>query len=230
MILCFISDTHGRHYDLRLNLSLEKILLTYPDAVLIHCGDVSNRGRESEVRDFIEWYDSLNFKHKIFIAGNHDFLFESDSKKSGDLISGTSLIYLNDSGFILDGIKFWGSPITPWFYDWAFNRRSEIIDHLKLIPDDTDVLITHGPPYGTLDFTLNGHKSVGCPELSRKIGSLKNLMVHSFGHIHESFGKETINGVSSINASILNLSYVPTNEPVLFDTEKKKTWYFSEED
>ena len=230
MILCFISDTHGQHENLKLNLFLEKILGKYPDSVLIHCGDISNRGKDYEVVDFISWYDSLGFKKKILVAGNHDFLFETNPERCNEILDGKTIIYLNDSGVEIDGIKFWGSPVTPWFYDWAFNRRGEIVDHWDLIPSDINILITHGPPKDILDYTFNGHKNVGCPELSIKIGDLKNLIAHSFGHIHESFGTDIIDGVTYINASFLNLSYYPANYPIIFDTEEKKSYIFSDLD
>jgi len=250
MILCFISDTHTQHQNLKLNMLLEKVLGIYPDAVLVHCGDISIRGSMSEVTDFMDWFSSLRYKYKIVIPGNHDFFFDhgrkartyhgefrhgkpiysqEDVKKLLDVYPG--VYFLNDSGVDIEGIKFWGSPITPWFHDWAFNRwENEIEDHWNMIPDDTNVLITHGPPYGILDYTYNGYKNVGCPALSARIQKLEDLMVHSFGHIHESFGVETEREITYINASFLNISYNPVNYPVIFDTEEKKSYIFSDLD
>jgi len=250
MILCFISDTHGQHHNLKLNLLLEKILGIYPDSALIHCGDISIRGSISEVSGFMDWFSSLKYKNKIMIPGNHDFFFDHERRaitSQGEyrhgkpkynqeevkkLIDEYPEVYcLNDSGVEIDGIKFWGSPITPWFHDWAFNRLDhEIEEHWNMIPDDTNVLITHGPPYGILDYTYNGYKNVGCPALSARIQKLEDLMVHSFGHIHESFGVETERGITYINSSFLNISYNPVNYPVIFDTEEKKSYIFSDLD
>lgn len=201
-ILC-ISDTHNKH---------QKLNLPACD-VLIHAGDFSGKGKKKEIDEFLDWFASKNVPgtFKIFIAGNHDFgmegqdqvTFETKAKELG-------LIYLNDSGVEIDGIKIWGSPITPWFHDWAFNRMRgmEIRSHWDLIPHDTDILITHGPPFGVLDKTWRG-QNVGCEELKKIILEEKKfskLKLHVFGHIHENKGIENIDGVTFINASSVNIN------------------------
>jgi Icc-related predicted phosphoesterase len=224
MTIIFISDTHTQHWDGWLNRELEKLLCEYPEAVLVHCGDISSRGRQSEVEDFIEWYESLKFKSKLLIAGNHDFMFEDNPEEALRILEtkGKSIIYLNDSGTEIDGVKFWGSPVTPRFFDWAFNRDADIQKHWNMIPHDTNVLVTHGPPYGILDFTARDRKPVGCHYLRRRLFDLKDLKVHSFGHIHEGFGNQIgddvdFDGVHFVNASYLNLSYTPVNHPVVIN-------------
>jgi Icc-related predicted phosphoesterase len=115
----------------------------------------------------------------------------------------------------LDGLKFWGSPVTPWFHNWAFNRIDDKInEHWDLIPNDINVLITHGPPYLTLDATKSGLR-VGCPRLSNKIKDLTDLKVHVFGHIHEASGIVEKDGVTYVNASTLDLYYEVKNSPVI---------------
>jgi predicted phosphohydrolase len=95
-----------------------------PDGdLLIHAGDVSSRGRLEEIEMFNEWMGSLPHRHKVVIAGNHDFFFERYPKEAKRLI--TNADYLNDSGILIDGFRIWGLPIQPWFYDWAFNRKRE---------------------------------------------------------------------------------------------------------
>lgn len=250
MVICFISDTHCQHSAKKLKYYLDRILEKYPDSTIVHCGDISSRGRFSEVEDFLSWYSSLGFTNKIMIPGNHDFFFDYDraaitdmgkmrhgnpiySKQDVDalLLKYPDVIYLNDSGVIIDNINFWGSPITPWFHDWAFNRTEEnIANHWELIPKNTDILITHGPPRGILDLTYNGYINVGCLELAKKTMDLENLMVHAFGHIHEGFGIEIIGGKTYINASFLNFNYQPMNYPIIFDTEEKKSYIFSDLD
>jgi Icc-related predicted phosphoesterase len=213
--LVFISDTHTKHYEI--DGQLREIHDNHPDAILIHAGDISYRGRVHEVEDFIEWYSSLPFKHKIMIAGNHDFLFEAEPDKCKEIIDrlGPGIIYLEDSGIELEGLKFWGSPITPWFHNWAFNRVAEKInEHWDLIPTDINVLITHGPAYLTLDDTRSGLR-VGCTGLSEKIKNLSELKVHVFGHIHEAQGIVEKDGVTYVNASILDLYYEVKNSPVI---------------
>lgn len=213
--LIFISDTHTKHYEI--DKQLREISETHPDAILVHAGDISYRGRVWEVEEFIEWYASLPFKNKIMIAGNHDFLFETEKEKASEILErlGQGIIYLNDSGAEVEGINFWGSPITPWFHNWAFNRvEEEIKNHWDLIPENTEVLITHGPPYLTLDTTKSGLR-VGCPSLAKKISELPNLKIHVFGHIHEAAGIVEKDGVIYVNASTLDLYYEVKNSPII---------------
>ena len=123
---------------------------------------------------------------------------------------------MNDSGVTIHGINIWGSPITPWFYDWAFNRERgvEINKHWKLIPKNTDILITHGPPSGILDL-VNADRTVGCEDLLKRINSIKPK-VHVFGHIHEAYGSEVSGYTKFINSSILDEHYEIKNNPILF--------------
>jgi Icc-related predicted phosphoesterase len=165
----------------------------------------------------LKWYNELNFKNKILIAGNHDFYFEEGKPEdiAAMLAEYPNITYLNDSGVEIDGVKFWGSPVQPWFYDWAFNRRgADICKHWDLIPNDTHVLLTHGPVKGYLDMTQRG-ESVGCPYLLEKISQMPNLSVGVWGHIHEAYGRvELPDGKIFINASVLNLRYEMANYPI----------------
>jgi Icc-related predicted phosphoesterase len=202
-----ISDTHGKH---------TKLTLPSGD-VLIHAGDISGRGNEVEAIDFLNWFSKQNFEYKILIAGNHDFYFERQPAEQIKKILPENIIYLNDSGTTINKIKIWGSPITPWFYNWAFNRHrgNEIKKHWDLIPADTDILITHGPVHGTLDNTKSGHRA-GCEDLLNRIKAIKPK-VHICGHIHEAYGIIEKAGVTFINASVLNEKYELVNEPVIFE-------------
>src|SRR5262249_25680108 len=149
---------------------------------------ISMKGEESEIRNFLNWFGGLEYQHKILIAGNHDFYFEKSSDAEIEKIIPSNIIYLKDSGTIINGLKIWGSPVTPWFLDWAFNRRrgDPIRRHWDLIPDDTDILITHGPSFRILDVDNKG-QHLGCKDLFNRIQELK-LKAHLFGHIHESYG------------------------------------------
>ena len=185
--------------------------------VLIHAGDISMKGAEHEITGFMNWFSQQDFKHKILIAGNHDFYFERMPDEEINKIIPTDVIYLNDSGVEINGTKFWGSPITPWFFNWAFNRhRGESIKtHWDLIPDNTDVLITHGPVHKILDKTTNGTYT-GCEDLLQKVQEVKPK-VHICGHIHEAYGKIEKDGTVFINASVLNEKYELKNEAVVID-------------
>ena len=207
MKIVAISDTHGRHAD---------IVLPKGD-LLIHAGDVSSRGTRAQVTDFIDWYARQPHKHKIFIAGNHDFFFEkADVQEIKELIP-EGISYLNDSGVEIEGVKFWGSPVTPWFYNWAFNRDrgAEIKQHWDLIPEDTQVLITHGPPSKILDKTVRGELT-GCEELLSTVLRI-NPRYHIFGHIHEGQGSYTHKETSFFNVSVLDHHYKVQHPPTIIE-------------
>ncbi len=185
--------------------------------MLIHAGDISYKGKESEVEDFIKWFAKQDFKHKIFIAGNHDFYFEKEKAAKIKMLLPDSITYLKDEGTEVEGIKIWGSPYTPWFFNWAFNeRRGELLDrHWQKIPNDTDVLLTHGPPFGILDMVIN-EQNVGCKNLLQRVLEVKPK-VHVYGHIHEDYGSVKRHGIRFINASVLNEVYELVNKPIVFD-------------
>ncbi|HYK57236.1 MAG TPA: metallophosphatase domain-containing protein [Flavisolibacter sp.] len=201
-----LADTHSRHRGVKLPKG----------DVLIHAGDISYRGEKLEVEDFLSWFGKQDFEHKIFIAGNHDFLFEKIKEKDLIKLIPDGIIYLNDSGTSIHGINIWGSPITPKFFNWAFNRTrgGEIQKHWTQIPSDTDLLITHGPPFGILDQTGND-RHVGCKDLLNTIQEI-NPQVHVFGHIHESYGTTKNFGIKFINASLTNDSFELMNKPIVF--------------
>lgn len=212
-VIC-ISDTHSKHLQIP-----ERYLAneTGDISMIIHAGDMSGRGYPTEIDNFLKWYDGLNFKHKILIAGNHDFYFEERSQGEirAMLAKYPNIIYLNDSGIEIEGIKIWGSPVQPWFYNWAFNRKGdEIIPHWDKIPDDTNILITHGPIRGYLDMTAGG-EAAGCPRLRTRVEQLKDLKLHVSGHIHEGYGRYDFDsGAVYVNASTVNYRYEPVHVPI----------------
>ncbi len=206
MKIVFISDTHGQHGQLNLPAG----------DIIIHCGDVSKRGGKTEIQTFLNWFAGLDFQYKIFIAGNHDFFFEDAQKDEIENLIPENIIYLNDSGITVEGIKIWGSPVQPWFYDWAFNRKrgKEIKKHWDLIPADTDILITHGPPFQILDKTKSG-EYVGCEDLLYRVTET-SIRVHAFGHIHEAYGEIKKEETTFINASVLDERYNLCHEPIVY--------------
>lgn len=209
MKLVLISDTHTMHR----NLELPK------GDILIHAGDFTGRGKLEEVESFFNWLKekSNKYKHIIFIAGNHDMCFEYKLTWLQDWLSKlpTNVHYLEDSEVVIDGIKFYGSPWQPEFHNWAFNlpRGKRLADKWSLIPADTDVLITHGPPLYILDYTFRDLINVGCKDLYEKVISIKPKL-HVFGHIHEGYGYKEHNDIMFINASSCTLNYYPDNAPV----------------
>lgn len=208
MRILFLSDTHGQHRKLK---DLPKADL------IIHGGDLTRMGKDHEAEDFMRWFSALDYPHKIFIAGNHDFFFEGETPKSITRFLGPNTYYLYNSFVEIGGIKVYGSPYTPTFFNWAFNldRGKDIAEVWNKIPNDTDILVTHGPPYGILDHVGMGI-NVGCEELIKKVNFIKPRY-HLFGHIHESFGIKQTGVTTFINGSILDEQYMLTNPPVVFD-------------
>ena len=232
-IVC-ISDTHSLHENMR---------HTLPEGdVLIHAGDCTNKGSQRDVEEFVHWYMNIQgYDTKIFIAGNHDFAFENHRypHHKGDYdwyynlmneenLSQSDVVYLEDNQCIIDSpefsrpIKFWGSPWQPEFYNWAFNlpRLGEDLKrYWSMIPDDTDILITHGPPNEARDFVNNwrqGSVNVGCELLINRIIDIKPTL-NIFGHIHEGYGVYTNEHTTFVNASICTSAYIPSNKPIVID-------------
>ena len=228
-IIC-ISDTHNKHRQIP-----PRYLENEDGSIetIIHAGDVSGRGYKNEIQPFLSWYNDLPFKNKILIAGNHDYFFEDAKPEEIKqlLDQYPNITYLNDSGVEIDGIKFWGSPVQPWFYNWAFNRKgADICKHWDLIPLDTDILITHGGPKGIgyLNLTMEG-EDVGCPYLLNKISELKNLSLFIQGHIHEGHGVyQFADGATFVNASVLNRQYEMQNRPFVITLDDNKKVIFVE--
>jgi Icc-related predicted phosphoesterase len=188
--LVLVSDTHGYH----------RRISVPPGDVLIHAGDMTETGALSEVEEFNQFLGELPHSHKIVIAGNHDFCFESAPREARSKL--TNATYLEDEQVVVEGVTIYGSPWKPWFYDWAFNLRRgrEIAAKWAQIPFHTDILVTHGPPAGIGDLTLAGINA-GCEDLSERIGVVKPRL-HVFGHIHEARGVHEEDGTSYVNASV----------------------------
>ena len=227
MKIAFFSDTHAMHGF----GSIGSYRAFTGAGIAVFAGDFS-KGRgygSSHVENFIAWFSKMPVMHKIFIAGNHDMFMEGLLKAEINyLLKDAGLIYLNDSGVTINGIKFWGSPVTPEYHDWAFNRfpGEDIARHWDMIPDDVDVLITHGPPAGILDVVNNRYSSnhdrhVGCPQLRRQVFDRIKPQVHVFGHIHEAYGILEEEGITFINASVMDADYMAVNEPHFLDVEAR---------
>jgi len=216
--ITFISDTHTKH---------DKIT-NFLDGgdILIHAGDFMSSGyNEMEATMFLKWFDEINnYDTKIFIAGNHDRLFQNENQKMKGILTGYKTIdYLEDEWMSVylneeDDIKFWGTPWQPEFYNWAFNlpRGEKLKEKWDLIPDDTDILITHGPAFGKLDYVDYNKINVGCEELLKRVEEIKPK-IHVCGHIHGGRGYVFDGNTHFINASILNDRYEFRNKPITVD-------------
>lgn len=207
-IVC-LSDTHNCH---------EQIIVPDGD-ILIHAGDATIRGTIDEIVLFNEWFKNLPHPHKIFVAGNHDWLFELSNRYARTLLD-ASIHYLQDSWVEIENLKIYGSPWQPRFFDWAFNltRGAELAEKWKMIPDASDVLITHGPPFGFLDEVPRQYfvENTGCEELRKRVERIRPRL-HVFGHIHCGYGQTENFGVRFVNASNCDESYEPVNHPIVID-------------
>jgi hypothetical protein len=206
--------------------------------LIIHAGDIMNSGYDkNDILDFCTWFHLLEqYDAKIFIAGNHDRMFENHPEGVQELIEKfLDIDYLQDEQLTLYGdgpngdypegnIRIYGSPWQPEFYSWAFNLPKngiEIAGKWEAIPDNTDILITHGPAFGTLD-TVAGRQydNLGCELLAERIERLKPK-IHVCGHIHSGYGYVFKDGTHFFNAAILDEQYNYTQKPMTFDWDKE---------
>jgi len=205
--LVFLSDTHALHGRVRV-----------PEGdVLVHCGDFTRKGDFIDVIEFDRFLAAQPHAHKIVIAGNHDICFERFPTRALEHL--THCTYLLDSSTTAMGLRFWGSPWQPWFYDWSFNlpRGEKLREKWALIPDDVDILVTHGPPRGILDVTDDG-RTEGCDDLRARVDEIAPP-VHAFGHIHEGSGVKREGKTTFVNAAICTAGYAPTNPARVLDVD-----------
>ena len=230
-----ISDTHTLH---------EQVEVPECD-ILVHAGDFSNKGSVEDTASFISWLDRQDqAKHKVFISGNHDFLAQVDKKTFNSLLDKTDVIYLEDTWASIEGLNFYGMPWTPYFHGWAFNglemrkTRDGSMGHDYLggpgklaapdkyhplmfetcakIPDDTDIIISHGPPrLGNIDRLGGKGLPVGSVELKKRIDKLENLRAGFYGHIHSAQRLAIHNGVFHHNICICNEMYKAVHAPTV---------------
>ena len=187
MTILHLSDTHGCHRRLR----------DLPEAdVVVHSGDFTMNGSESESIDFMNWFCDLPYRHKVFICGNHDDCLYGAAIDGLD----ANVNYLCNSGIEIEGLKFYGVPM--FMEDCITDRQSR---NYASIPNDTEVLITHSPAYGILDF--DDDINYGSEEILEIIPILHNLKAHLFGHIHARNGIMEQNGVIFSNGAIMNADY-----------------------
>jgi len=219
--ICCISDTHQKHEQ-----------LTLPESdILIHSGDFTNKGNYFAIRDFLSWFVKQPAKYKIFISGNHEIGLERGPTKEAkqDLIKSyvsvnENLYYLENSGISIEGMNIYGSPFTPYFYDWEWNvpRGAEIAKKWEAIPDSTNILITHGPPHSILDLidSFSNERDIhqGCEELLKKVDSLPALKLHVFGHLHlQGCNQFILNNKIFVNAAMCDDKHKIRSNPIVVD-------------
>ena len=212
MKIVLISDTHNQ---------AQKLEMPSGD-ILIHAGDITfaeKRFHEKEMYQllqFNDWLGTLDFKEIVIIPGNHDTIYEDDPVLAMKAIKNGRVLI--DEMVEIDGLKIYGSPWTPEFYNWGFNagkyKMQEIVNKIP----KCDVLITHGPPYGILDWA--GRDRCGCPALRNAVLGRIQPRIHCFGHIHAGAGAHTEDGIQFINAAMCNEKYQVVYEPWIVEIDK----------
>jgi Icc-related predicted phosphoesterase len=220
MKLTIISDTHTKHRYCENDLP--------GGDLLIHAGDFMNSGYNPiEAMEFFKWFDEIdNYDFKVLIAGNHDRWMEDKTEEAKGILTGYKTIeYLEDDWMTVGDsdphdpnvktAKIYGSPWQPEFYNWAFNLQrngEELKSKWDMIHEDTDILITHGPPYGYLDIPGGQSIRVGCEMLRHRVDEIKPK-IHVFGHIHGSYGHYYNGHTHFFNASVLDERYSYSHLP-----------------
>lgn len=221
-----ISDTHGRHWELTPKL---------PEGdVLLHAGDFSMEGGLEEVQDFVRWFRTLPFQHKVLIAGNHDLSFDRTYRggriRGGDesvkikeafleACADGQVTYLEDEKCEIEGISIYGTPWQPAFADWAFNlpRGQSLLEKWQAIPDNVQVLVVHGPPLGRGDLCLPSGQRAGCADLLAEVQGRIRPEFLVCGHVHESAGVRFDGTTHFLNATSVNEDYEVVHPPLVFD-------------
>lgn len=220
-ILC-ISDTHEQHKWLNQFLFDYEFIAEFE--MIICAGDTANDRNpifnHHKQLEFIDWFSELPIEHKIYVPGNHN---TSDKMIDDKVYTDKGIIRLMHNSVTIKGINIFGSPFTPTFgLNWAYNvNRNKLDSYWQAIPEDTDILVTHGPPKGILD--LAGRESslteqTGDKALLNHVFRVKPKY-HIFGHIHDeenifNYGTRMINDITFVNATTVNLHYTPINEPI----------------
>lgn len=199
-----LGDTHGSHEEVGAFVERADIL--------VFSGDACNYGSMKEMAGFARWWRALKPRHKVFVAGNHDWPCVRDLKSVREWL-GPETTYLENSGATIDGLTFWGTPWTPPFHDWAFNaNEARLVTLFAQCPVGVDFLITHGPARGVMDRNRLG-VACGSTALATALERIQPK-AHVFGHIHEGYGTATIDGVFRANVSVMDGDYRARNLPI----------------
>ena len=216
-IITCISDSHFKHkyIDTRAFADTD---------ILIHAGDFTGNGSRHQAIAFLQWFEALPVRHKIFVAGNHDEICTSITWSEIVTQYAPNCHYLYNSSVTIDGYKIWGSPYSNIFGNWEFMEDDLDLEYIwEQIPADTDIVVTHGPAYGIADKVLNAdsrNPHVGSQSLRLRLQKLKKLKLHITGHIHEAQGAY-LGKWTTVNASICDVNYVPFNKPISLHLEDK---------
>jgi predicted phosphohydrolase len=199
MRIVAVADTHLFHGE-----------LVVPDGdVFVHAGDMCRGGDLAELAEAARFLASLPHRVKIVVAGNHDWAFADEPTAAREAL-GPDVVYLQDEGAVLEGVRFWGSPWQPEYNGWAFNlpRGEALAAKWARIPEGIDVLVTHGPPLGKGDGSSVGGRN-GCADLLARVVAIRPRL-HLFGHIHEDGGAWTEGPTTFVNVTTWECERAPS--------------------
>jgi Icc-related predicted phosphoesterase len=214
-----LSDSHGLH---------DSVVVPKSD-LLVHTGDFCNQGTLQDVIAFAKWFSKQEADCKVCVAGNHDLYCEQSYSTVERIFAEFGINYLENSSIEYKGFNIYGTPYTPVFFDWAYMfPREEMYDKVwSKVPDNTNILLTHGPMKGCLDKVLKKYANedddfhVGCTGMLQRVKELKELELIVCGHIHSGYGVQMLSNLyhdrellTVINASICNEKYRPLNKPI----------------
>lgn len=210
MRIVAISDTHELHRELEV-----------PDGdLLIHAGDLTMFGKSLQaLRDFNEWLGELPHRHKVVVYGNHEYMLEADPGLRRLLSN--AVVLVNES-VVIEGVKVWGSPLTQ-HYGGAFGRSNpaDRVCVYNTIPADTDIVVTHGPPFGILDSTPEYPGPSGDRELREAVRRTRPRL-HIFGHVHSGYGVLPTRNTMFVNAALMGWAGDLENKPIVVNLSEVK--------
>lgn len=247
MDITCISDLHGHYPELE------------GGDLLIVAGDLTARDTEEEYWAFNKWLNEQYYLKIVVIAGNHDNgLVETKDKMMAHAYC-HPYEYLCDSGTEYEWcethitkwgtrpvqggrqlkVKIWGSPWTKTFPGinpnckaFTVDTEEELAEKWAMIPEQTDILITHSPAYGfgdevtrIKDYRIH-EEHAGSTSLLKWISNhSKSLKLNVCGHIHGGYRVGDVRAAKKmcndpmpspilVNASHVNERYEPVNKPI----------------
>ena len=163
------------------------------------------------------WLEAQPAREVVAVAGNHDLLAAADAAAFG---AAAPWRYLDNEAAVVGGVRIAGSAWSLPFGAWPFMADEDVLTGIwNAIPDDTQVVVVHGPPFGCCDATARGVPG-GSLSLLRRLTELPDLHLVCCGHIHEGYGRETLwTGALVVNASLVDLRVRLANAPVVIELD-----------
>jgi hypothetical protein len=207
--IAFLGDTHELHRE----------VLIPPATILIHTGDFTMFSRSARaIEDFNTWLGELPHRHKILILGNHEVSWQWDPSMQRMITNARLLL---NEGITIDGLRVWGAAPTPLYGPpFGYGTERQQRRFCAGIPEDTDVLVTHGPALGILDAAPGDNRHSGHPELLKAVRRIVPC-IHVFGHIHAGYGMLESEETIFVNAALLDAHGGIGHPPLLLRMTRK---------